>query len=297
MSLNDDQAAARRGIETFDATVARVLAATKTFLHDIVAPAVGPLLRWRRRLHAVATHAVEAAGVFGDQAPKADDQIGYRVRFVEIARKAHPERSEILELAEVVDGLAAYDDNPLPHLIARAEAPTIVLPAEPAQAQVQGLIGLPIPGMGMVWQVAAIGAAAAAVAGWGAFAFEHYVELPGMQARAERNAAAADRLNDAAKANASLDARLRQREAELTAAKQSINETAERAAQQLAAAQKRWVSERAAMLDAVEQSRRAIDEARAGASSRSNDQWLRDNGLSNSHPGEGQGAGDGARTP
>jgi hypothetical protein len=289
-----DQIAAARAIKEFDRNVAGFWSATKQFARDVTAPVWAFALRWRRKLRVVAEHEEVARGVF-DQHAEGDDHMGYRVRFVEISRKPAPERAELLELAEVVDGLASYGDNPLPRLVARAETP-IVIQAPVATPQVQGFAGLPIPGMGLMWKGAAIGAAAAAVAGWGAFGVQQMVVFPRLEKQAEKNAAAVARLEDAIAANRSLSAKLDNRDKELAAAKAAINETAARAAEQMAAAQRRWKREQAAMVAAIDAQRRAVDEASAGRSSRGNDVWLRDNGLAAVDPGAGQGP-VGAPTP
>lgn len=294
----NDQRAAERGIQAFDNAVRQLFVDVRQFVVDVTAPVWAPVLRWRRRIGVVATHEIVAGAVFDDKVPDAEDHVGYRVRFVEIAREGEPSRAELLELAEVVDGLVAYGDNPLPRLVRAAETPIVIRAPEPApMPQVQGFAGLPIPGIGMVWKAAAIGATAAAVAGWGAYGVQQVVVMPRLEKMAEKNAGAAAELAIAKDANQTLARKLDRREAELTAARSSINETAERAAAQLAAAQRRWMREREAMLAAVEASRRAVDEARAGSSSRSNDEWMRDNGLKPVDPGAGPGAASATGTP
>lgn len=299
MLPTEDQRAQLRGIEAFDAAVRRFFADTRQFIIDFTAPVWAPILRWRRRIGVAAEHEIVAGGVFDGKDPETEEHSGYRVRFVQIAREPQPSRADLLEMAEMVDGLVAYKDNPLPRLVAAAEAPPVVVrvPVEAPRPMVQGFAGLPIPGVGLVWRAAAIGATAAAVAGWGAYGVQQMVVMPRLERQAEKNARASAELAIAVDTNQSLARKLDRREAELSAAKQSINETAERAAAQLAAAQRRWMREREAMLAAVEASRRAVDEARAGSSSRSNDEWLRDNGLRPVNPDAGAGTANPAGTP
>lgn len=301
MLPSEDQRAQLRGIEAFDAAARRFFAETRQFIIDVTAPVWAPVLRWRRRIGVAAEHEIVAGGVFDETAPANEDHSGYRVRFVQIARDPQPSRADLFELAEMVDGLVAYKDNPLPRLVAAAEAPPVIVrvPVEAPRPMpmVQGLAGLPIPGVGLVWKAAAIGAAAAAVTGWGAYSVQQMVVMPRLEKQAEKNARASAELAIAVEANQSLQRNLDRKSAELTAAKQSIDETAERAAAQLAAAQRRWMREREAMLAAVEASRRAVDEARAGSSSRSNDEWMRDNGLRPVDPSAGPGTADPAGTP